>query len=112
VAILVWHYHDDDVAGPAADVRLECSGLPADLREALLTHYRVDQIRGNAYAAWTRMGAPVAPDPEQYARLKAAGALAELEQPKRVPVVGGGVRLRFRLPRQGVSLVVLDWGGS
>jgi xylan 1,4-beta-xylosidase len=112
VAILVWHYHDDDVSGPPAEVALECSGLPADLREVLLTHFRVDQTHGNAYAVWTRMGAPVAPDPEQYARLRAAGTLAELEKPKRVAVIGGGVRLRFLLPRQGVSLVVLDWAGS
>jgi xylan 1,4-beta-xylosidase len=112
VAILVWHYHDDDVAGPAADVRLETSGLPANVREALLTHYRVDQAHSNAYAAWTRMAAPVAPDPEQYAQLKAAGALAVVEKAKRVPVIDGVVPLRFLLPRQGVSLVVLDWGGS
>jgi xylan 1,4-beta-xylosidase len=112
VAILVWHYHDDDVPGPAADVRLECSGLPANVREALLTHYRVDQSHSNAYAAWKRMGAPVAPDPEQYAQMKVAGTLAALEKPRRVPVLGGVVPLRFRLPRQGVSLVVLDWSES
>jgi xylan 1,4-beta-xylosidase len=111
VAILAWHYHDDDVPGPAADVRLEASGLPAGVREALLTHYRVDEGYSNAYAAWMAMGAPVAPDPEQYAQLKAAGALAVLEPPSRVTVTDGAVALRFRLPRQGVSLVVLEWGG-
>ena len=26
--VLLWHYHDDDVPGPPADVRLEISGLP------------------------------------------------------------------------------------
>jgi xylan 1,4-beta-xylosidase len=111
VAILVWHYHDDDVAGPDADVRLETSGLPAHVHEALLTHYRVDQGHSNAYAAWNAMGAPVAPDPGQYAQLKAEGALAVFEEPTRVPVANGAVSLGFALPRQGVSLVVLDWGG-
>jgi len=109
LAILVWHYHDDDVAGPAAQVHLECSGLPAGLSEATVTHYRVDQTHGNAYAAWLKMGAPVAPSSEQYGELKAAGALAVLESPRTVRISGGAATQDFALPRQAVSLVVLEW---
>ncbi len=111
LAILVWHYHDDDLAGPPADVHLQCSGLPADVGTAELTHYRVDETHGNAYAAWLRMGGPVAPDSQQYAQLKAAGALAVVEEPKTVRVSAGAAWLDFTLPRQAVSLVVLDWAG-
>jgi xylan 1,4-beta-xylosidase len=109
LAILVWHYHDDDVAGPAARVHLECSGLPAGLAGATLTHYRVDGAHSNAYAAWLKMGAPVAPDSEQYAELKASSSLAVLAVPKRMRVSGGAATLDFTLPRQAVSLVILDW---
>jgi xylan 1,4-beta-xylosidase len=109
VAILVWHYHDDDVPGPAADVQLECSGLPAGVREARLTHYRIDETHSNAYAAWTRMGEPVAPDPKQYTELMSASALTTLEEPRRVSVDDGNIALRFSLPRQGVSLLVLAY---
>ncbi len=112
VAILMWHYHDDDVAGPAAEVALEVAGLPAALPTVSASHFRVDEAHGNAYGAWSRMGSPVAPDPGQYAELKAAGALAELEPPQPLRVDRGVARLRFVLPRQGVSLVVLDWGES
>jgi xylan 1,4-beta-xylosidase len=109
IAILVWHYHDDDVTGPAADVHLECSGLPAALDGATVTHYRVDETHSNAYAAWLRMGAPVAPDSEQYAQLQAAGSLAVIEKPKPARLSGDTIALEFTLPRQAVSLVVLDW---
>jgi len=112
LAILLWHYHDDDTAGAAADVRLECSGLPADVGEATLTQYRVDESHGNAYAAWLGMGAPVAPDPEQYAQLKAASSLAVVERPEVVPIAGGAMSMQLLLPRQAVSLVVLDWGSA
>ena len=30
VTMLVWHYHDDDVAGPDADTTIRVTGLPAD----------------------------------------------------------------------------------
>ena len=110
LAILVWHYHDDDVAGPAADVRLECSGLPANVDAATLTHYRVDDTHSNAYAAWLGIGSPVAPDAKQYAQLKAASSLAVVEKPKTLRFSGGTLELDFALPRQAVSLVILDWG--
>src|SRR5215469_9537825 len=36
VCVMVWHYHDDDVEGPAADVNLTLDGLPQTNREARL----------------------------------------------------------------------------
>ena len=84
-------------------------GLPASAREATLTHERIDDAHSNAYAAWKRMGSPVAPTREQYQELKAKGALTPLEPPTRVPLVSGTATLRFSLPRQAVSLLVLEW---
>ena len=107
--MLVWHYHDDDLPGPDAAVELAVGGLPLATGEARLTHYRIDESHSNAFAAWKRMGSPIAPNAEQYAQLVAAGQLARLEGPATLPIEKGQAALRFTLPRQAVSLVVLDW---
>ncbi|WP_025413744.1 GH39 family glycosyl hydrolase [Gemmatirosa kalamazoonensis] len=109
LAVLVWHYHDDDVPGPGARVSLSLAGLPSGTREARVTHYRVDDAHSNAFAEWKRMGSPIAPSREQYDRLLAAGQLAKLDGPSSVHVDGGSARLEFALPRQAVSLVVVEW---
>jgi xylan 1,4-beta-xylosidase len=109
LAVLVWHYHDDDVTGPDADVRLTLAGLPLGTGTARLTHYRVDDRHGNAYAEWKRLGSPIAPTRAQYAQLEAAGRLARFDAPATAPVAGGEAALAFALPRQGVSLLVLEW---
>ncbi len=110
LAVMVWHYHDDDLPGPPAAVELHLTDLPPDLTEAKLTHFRIDQDHSNAYAEWLRMGAPVAPNLEQYQRLQEASALTELSgSPEMIRVREGSSRLEFELPRQGVSLVLLEW---
>jgi xylan 1,4-beta-xylosidase len=108
LAVLVWHYHDDDVAGPDAAVELAVAGLPSDATAAELAHYRIDERHSNAYAAWKRMGAPIAPDRAQYAELEAASRLALLDSPTTARVERGTVTLRFTLPRQAVSLVAVE----
>jgi xylan 1,4-beta-xylosidase len=109
VAILVWHYHDDDVAGPAARIDLSLRGLPASFAQgATLTHYRVDSEHSNSFAAWQAMGAPPHPNEEQYAALRQAGQLTELAPPAPLTPARGSARLSFDLPRQGVSLLVLQ----
>jgi xylan 1,4-beta-xylosidase len=107
---MVWHYHDDDVAGPDADVQLALGGLPAAVREAHVTHYRVDDGHSNAYASWRRMGAPIAPNAAQYAELLKASELTALgDVAQTTSVARGTAHLAFPLPRQAVSLVVLAW---
>lgn len=109
LAVLVWHYHDDDVPGPAAAVQLELQGLPAAARRARLTHYRVDQTHSNVYRTWLLLGSPASPSPQQAAALEAASALATLEgAPPAVAIDGGSARVEFSLPRHAVSLLVLD----
>ncbi|WP_303831087.1 GH39 family glycosyl hydrolase [Asticcacaulis taihuensis] len=103
VTVLVWHYHDDDVAGPDAAVSLALNHLPASFKKgAIVTRYSVDKDHANSFAAYQTMGAPLAPDNAQYAALQAA---AELKPDAPIAIKDG--RLTFDLPRQGVTLLVL-----
>jgi xylan 1,4-beta-xylosidase len=91
-------------------VSLALAGLPATVTTAKLTHYRIDEHHSNAYAEWRRMGSPIAPDRKQYAELEQAGELATLDDaPATVPVSSGRATLDFALPRQAVSLLLLEW---
>ncbi len=111
LAVLVWHYHDDDVSGPAAAIELSLAGLPAELRTARLAHHRVDATHSNPYGLWQALGAPIAPTKPQYQQLEAASRLALLTgAPDSVAIAPGGTaHLAFPLPRQAVSLLVLSW---
>jgi xylan 1,4-beta-xylosidase len=108
ISVLVWNYHDDDVAAPAAAVTLAVSGLPTSARRVLMRHFRIDQRYSNAHAAWKQMGSPQSPTPEQYARLEAAGRLELLESPQWL-FNAGKLEVSFSLPRQGVSLIQFSW---
>jgi xylan 1,4-beta-xylosidase len=110
LTVMVWHYHDDDIPGKDAAVELALTGLPSDVTEAKLTHYRVDENNSNAFGTWKRMGSPIAPNQSQYSQLQEASNLAKLvDAPATVRVDQGAAKLKFNLPRQGVSLVVLEW---
>ena len=106
VTVMSWNYHDDDVPGPDAEIRLLVAGVPAG--RVLLRHFRIDQHHSNAYKIWKQMGSPPQPTPEQYAGLEAAGQLELLESPRWI-AVGGEAGVSLRLPRQGVSLMQLSW---
>lgn len=109
LAVLAWHYHDDDVPGPAADVSLSLAGLPASVKSATLTHYRIDAEHSNAFEVWKRMGSPQEPTAGQFAQLEKASQLTTLGEPEKIPVGDGNAKLTFSLPRQAVSLLVLAW---
>ena len=109
LAVMVWHYHDDDVAGPEATVKLSLAGMPAGSSDARVTHYRIDETHSNAYGEWKRMESPIAPNEAQYRRLLDAAKLATIDQPTAVRGAGGTTDIRFTLPRQGVSLLLFDW---
>ena len=109
LAVLVWHYHDDDVAGPDASVTLALDGLPMAVGDARVSHYRIDDTHSNAYGAWKRMGSPLAPTAAQYAQLIGAGQLERLGAATTGRAEKGSLSLRFELPRQGVSLLVIEW---
>jgi len=109
IAVMVWNYHDDDVPAPPSDVRLSVAGVPATAARVLLRHYRIDQEHSNAYAAWKQLKSPQNPTAEEFAQLEAAGQLALVESPRWVPNRGAEVPIAFSLPRQGVSLIELEW---
>jgi xylan 1,4-beta-xylosidase len=107
ISILLWNYHDDDVAAPPADVELSVDGVPG--RSVQVTHERVDATHSNSYEAWKRMGSPQPPTPAQIQALERAARLQPLEPSRRVRVEDGRARLAFPLPRQAVSLVRMTW---
>jgi xylan 1,4-beta-xylosidase len=107
VSILIWNYHDDDVAGPPAEVELLVDGVQG--RSVEVTHERVDATHSNAYEAWKRLGSPPSPTKAQYTQLERAGRLQPLEPSRHVKVEDGGARLSFTLPRQAVSLIRMTW---
>lgn len=104
VAVLVWNYHDDDLPGPAAAVRLTVKGWKKTAnREA--TVWRVDESHGNAFSAWKRMGTPQSPNSSQYAQLEQASQM--VPETVQIRAGRGGTReFELSIPRQGVALVV------
>ena len=110
LCVLVWHYHDDDIPGATAEIELTYAGLPTEAAALRLMHYRVDANHSNAYALWLALGSPNAPTRAQYAQLETAAQLAQLEtSPSSLSAAGGVATLKFPLPRQAVSLLILKW---
>lgn len=107
VSVLVWHYHDDDIAGPDAEVSISIDGWTGGAPS--LKHFRMDETHSNSFGLWKQMGKPQDPAPADYAKLEAAGQLAQIEDVASVAVNDGTIELRTTLPRQGVSLLRLDW---
>src|SRR5262249_9564522 len=81
LSVIAWHYHDDDLPGPEAAVELRVGGLPVPSGDARVTHFRIDDGHSNAYAAWKRMGSPIAPNADQYKELQAVSRLTPLDPP-------------------------------
>ena len=106
ISVMIWHYHDDDVPGPEANVTLNFSNFQNG--QARVEHFRIDEEHSNAFEAWKKMGAPQSPTPEQYATLEKTGHLAALAQPQTLKVENGNIQVRFSLPRKGVSLLLLS----
>jgi xylan 1,4-beta-xylosidase len=109
LAVMVWHYHDDDLPGPAASVQLNLTGVPAPDGPLAIQEYRVDAGHGNCYEAWRRLGEPLPLTASQYAALEAASRFAPADGPGNLPLRKGTAQLQLELPRQGVVLVVLTW---
>jgi len=102
-AVLLWNYHDDDLPGPDAAVRLTLKGMKAKAA-GTATLWRVDETHGNAFSAWKRMSSPQSPNATQYRELEQASAL-ETEVLAAPVVKRGTIELNIALPRQGVALV-------
>jgi xylan 1,4-beta-xylosidase len=107
LAVLVWHYHDDDVPGPDAAVNLTLEHLPFD-GKATVTRYVIDADHSNSYAVWKKLGSPQSPTPAQSAELEKAGQLASAGAPAPLEIKGGGASVKIDLQRQAVELLVIE----
>lgn len=108
VAVLVWNYHDDDLPGPDATVRLTVKGAKKSASRSASV-WRVDETHGNAFSAWKRMGTPQSPNSSQYAQLEQASQMV----PETLQIKagrGGTSEIELSVPRQGVALVVVSGG--
>lgn len=106
-AVMVWHYHDDDVKAEDATIEVDLKGFPA--QQVNFKHYRIDSENSNSYEVWKKMGSPENPTAEQISILEKAGQLALLTSPTYIKTDNGNLKLNLKLPRQGVSLLKFDW---
>jgi xylan 1,4-beta-xylosidase len=106
-AVMVWNYHDkNDLSVPPTPVTVKVRGLPQNVT---LKHYRIDQEHSNAYTTWQKMGSPQNPTAQQITELEKAGQLQMLGASEKINTKNGEANIQFTLPRQGVSLLKLDW---
>ncbi|HEX3107382.1 MAG TPA: beta-xylosidase, partial [Terriglobales bacterium] len=109
VQVLLWNYHDDDLAAAPALVNLRIRGFPENVEHAVVEHFRIDSAHSNSFNAWKDLGSPQRPTPEQYKKLESAGQLQLLTSPAWVHIGNGTAQLQIKLPRQGLSLVTIEW---
>ena len=109
LTVLVWHYHDDDLPGPAATIQLQLDGLPLPDGSLKMTEYRIDSEHSNSYEAWERMGSPLPLSESQHRELEAAGQLAQLGPPQSITLKNNHFEASTLLPRHAVSLLVFTW---
>lgn len=107
VSIMVWNYHDDNVAGASPMIELNVNGIGSN--KVLVHHYRVDDQFSNAFERWKDMGGPQQVTAEQYQELERAGQLQLYTSPEWIEAKNRKALLKFDLPRQGVSLIRLTW---
>ena len=107
VTIMVWNYHDDDILGEINDIELNIEDLPDG--SVLMHHYRVDQEFSNSHTKWQEIGAPQNPTNKEYRQVEEAGHLKMFTSPKWINIENNNTKIEFSLPRQGVSLVKLEW---
>lgn len=105
--IMVWNYHDTDIHGPDGSVQIITRGIPA--QKIRLTQYRIDDQHCNSYVVWKKMGSPQNPTGAQIRELERVGQLQSLAQPENIEINKGILTLNIKLPRQGVTLIQLDW---
>ena len=107
--VLLWNYHDELVPAPATPVHLTVQ-VPTSFGPTVrVSHLRVDETHGDAYAVWVAQGMPASPSTEQLTKLRQAMDPSLLVPTKAVAVTASGsVDLDFDLPRFGVSLVTLQ----
>ena len=95
------------MAAEPAPIALKVALPPAFEGSALVTHTRVDDTHGNAFAVWESQGSPAQPSTTQLAALREAMESVVFAPEHVVRAADGAVSLSFELPRFGISLVTL-----
>ena len=108
-SVLVWNYHDADLAAAATPTSVKIQGIPRGVTRVLVKHYRIDDTHSNAYTVWKAMGSPQQPTTEQYAQLKSQAGLQLLNSPVWLDVADGKLTIPTELPRQSISLLKITW---
>lgn len=104
--IMIWNYHDEDKQEAAEEINIVLEGFPAKM--VTITEYRIDNEHSNSYEVWKKMGSPQTPTTEQITILEKAGQLQMIKKPGQMRA-NDKMTLKIQLPRQGVSLLKLDW---
>jgi xylan 1,4-beta-xylosidase len=112
VQILVWNYHDDLVAAPAAAVALGIKVPAAFGASVTVDEARVDDSHGDAYTTWQSQGSPKAPTAAQIQALQGAMLPQPIGAPRAVSVMNGTATVSVSLPRFGVSLLTVTSGAG
>lgn len=107
VTVLVWHYHDDDLPGPHAELTVDVKGTPQGT--PVVKRTLIDTGHSNAFTAWQAMGSPQNPTASQIKELEQVCGLQAATDGTDLKTGESHCTIRFRLERQGVSLVELEW---
>jgi xylan 1,4-beta-xylosidase len=102
--ILLWHYHDDDVPGPDAEIHLTLKGISGG-RVPQARVWRVDNQHGDAFSAWQAMGSPADPTSSQTQQLVHASQIAAESIRGISRESDGSVSMNVSLPLHGVALL-------
>jgi xylan 1,4-beta-xylosidase len=106
--VLLWNYHDADVAAADPPITVIIDGLRGD--RVTVSEFLMDAIHSNAYWAWQQMGSPAQPKADQQSQLEEAGMLYAKVRDQLFAVHQGKIKLDVVLPRQGVMLIRLQTG--
>lgn len=107
VRVMLWNYHDDDVASEASQVKLVVKGVPFQER-LTMKGFLMDAQHSNAYAEWKKMGSPPEPTAKQFLRLQSVGQL-QSRPPVGTITANHDVEFSIKLERQEVELIDLSW---
>lgn len=80
ISVMVWNYHDDNIAGESLPVELMIDGI--DANKVLVQHYRVDDHFSNSFEQWKAIGNPRQVTSEQYLDLEKSGQLQLYTSPE------------------------------
>ena len=115
VYVFIWHYHDQELDWPDADISLCVSNLPSCITDngagggsgIDVAEYRLDDTHGSAFTTWQGMGSPQPPSEDQYKQLEQAAAL-NASTPGDVWVDDNGdLKVNMQLAIRGSSLLVI-----